>query len=218
MIRKFLVKNFVLNYKFLGLNTPRASRITFPLMVITGAFWIKPNVFSYFFLLLLAISLLIEFVYFRFCPAKYEELDEEQIEQYNIFHSQGKLSAQTSKYSNIRNIIHYFLGVTMAYTFDNYSIKNMNEIQLFVLSMIVGGVVGLLIGVAIEIYQNWFLKQKYNNLDIKRTMVGGLIGGLIYFCQSNLSLITVWFFWICIGICVLEIIRSQVVRIKLMNK
>lgn len=82
-MRKFLVKNYVLDYNFFGLNAPRASRITFPLIIIAGAFWIKPFWFSYVPLTLLAISLIIEFVYFRFYPAKYNELDNEQKKQYD---------------------------------------------------------------------------------------------------------------------------------------
>jgi len=88
-MRKFLVKHFVLNYNIFGYNAPRASRIIFPLMILNGIFWDykKPTIFNVSLLVLLVIALFFGFIYFRFYPAQYNELDNEQKEQYNIFHN-----------------------------------------------------------------------------------------------------------------------------------
>ena len=82
-MRKFLVKNYVLDYKIFGLNAPRASRITYPLFILTGVCWIKLPLIGWFILPLLLASLFFEFIYFRIYPAQYNELDNEQKKQYD---------------------------------------------------------------------------------------------------------------------------------------
>lgn len=94
-MRKFLVKNFVLDYQgdWFGwkFNAPRASRIIYPLMVITGWFsvtnpdWPNPTLLVWFLYTLLAVALFFGFVYFRFYPAQWQELDAFQKYQYGIF-------------------------------------------------------------------------------------------------------------------------------------
>lgn len=94
-LRQFLVKNFVLDYTFnlFGkiYNAPRASRIIFPLFVITGIANIlnddfpTPNGLVWFLYFLVALALFFGFVYFRLFPAKWEELDDFQKYQYGIF-------------------------------------------------------------------------------------------------------------------------------------
>jgi hypothetical protein len=91
-MRKFLVRNFVLDYrtKIFGkfYNSPRASRIIYPLFVMTGIANIlnddfpTPNFLVWVLYLLVAISLFFGFVYFRFYPAKWHELDDFQKLQY----------------------------------------------------------------------------------------------------------------------------------------
>jgi hypothetical protein len=72
-------------------NAPRASRIIYPVFVITGIAnilndnWPTPTLFVWFMYLLTATSLFFGFVYFRFFPAKWEELDEFQKFQYGMF-------------------------------------------------------------------------------------------------------------------------------------
>lgn len=93
-IRQFLVKNFVLDYtvKLFGkmYNAPRASRIIYPLMVITGYFsttnpdWPTPTLFVWLLYLILAAALFFGFVYFRIYPVKWKELDEFQKFQYGL--------------------------------------------------------------------------------------------------------------------------------------
>jgi len=94
-LRKWLVRNFVLDYMFTifgkTFNAPRASRIIFPLFVITGFFvatnpdWPTPTLLIWFLYLLCASALFFGFVYFRFFPVKWEELDKFQKFQYGIF-------------------------------------------------------------------------------------------------------------------------------------
>lgn len=91
-MRKWLVKNFVLDYtiNILGktYNAPRASRIIFPAFVITGIAnilndnWPTPTMFVWVMYLLTASALFFGFVYFRFFPVKWGELDEFQKFQY----------------------------------------------------------------------------------------------------------------------------------------
>jgi hypothetical protein len=94
-IRKLLVRNFVLDYtvNLFGkrYNAPRASRIIYPLMAITGWFAVTnpdyptPTFLVWVLYALLATSLFFGFVYFRFYPVKWEELDKFQKFQYGFF-------------------------------------------------------------------------------------------------------------------------------------
>lgn len=120
--------------------------------------------------------------------------------------------------AKIRNILHYFLGGVFAYCAVNKTVYNMNEFQTFILSGLVGCLVGILVGTAIEIYQNWILKQRVDWDDIKRTAKGGVLGGILFVCQPNLVFIAKYLFWGCIAICVLEVLRSQLAKIKLLKK
>jgi hypothetical protein len=91
-IRQFLVRNFVLDYTFklfgVQRNAPRASRIIYPLMAITGYFsatnpdYPTPTLLIWVLYALLATALFFGFIYFRIYPAKWEELDEIQKFQY----------------------------------------------------------------------------------------------------------------------------------------
>jgi len=107
-MRKLIVKNFALDYfgnlfgwKF---NAPRASRIIFPLFVITGiliAFftpnWPTPTFILSILYLLDVIALFFGFVYFRINPIKWDELDEEQKLQYGLFENGSKLTKEQEK-------------------------------------------------------------------------------------------------------------------------
>jgi hypothetical protein len=103
-MRKWLVKNFVLDYqhKLFGKmwNAPRASRIIFPLFVITGFLtarnldWPEPTPLIWFMYLLCAISLYFGFVHFQIFPVKWEELDEFQKYQYGFLKQDTMTSEQ----------------------------------------------------------------------------------------------------------------------------
>jgi|GEM_PF-4864999 len=95
-IRQFLVRNFALNRNvpipFTGyyIYLPRMARMmTWPFFTVfllhiifyfPKEHWIFLALFIYF-----IICSLIGFVYFRFFPAKEEELDAEQLEQYEEY-------------------------------------------------------------------------------------------------------------------------------------
>ena len=91
-IRQFLVRNFVLDYTFklfgVQRNAPRASRIIYPLMAITGYFsatnpdYPTPTLFIWVLYALLTAALFFGFIYFRISAVKWEELDEFQKFQY----------------------------------------------------------------------------------------------------------------------------------------
>jgi hypothetical protein len=110
-MRKFLVKHFALDYttKIFGrhYNAPRASRIIFPLMVISGWFsttnpdWPNPTPLVWFLYSLLATSLFFGFIYFRFYPAKWEELDNFQKFQYGVFKQEELSLSQFEEWKQI---------------------------------------------------------------------------------------------------------------------
>ena len=111
-MRKWLVKNFVLDYmvSIFGktYNAPRASRIIYPAFVITGIAnilndnWPTPTLFVWFMYLLTATSLFFGFVYFRFFPVKWEELDEFQKFQYGHFPYANLTTKQYQEWITIR--------------------------------------------------------------------------------------------------------------------
>lgn len=95
-MRKFLVKHFVLDYWFIlfgrRFSAPRASRIIYPLMLLTGSLvavnpnYPKPDFCLWLLYLTTATALFFGFIYFRIKPAKWDELDESQKFQYGYFH------------------------------------------------------------------------------------------------------------------------------------
>jgi hypothetical protein len=95
-MRRLIVKHFALNYTFKVFNTNitslRASRIIAPLFLITGilvsAFtpeWPTPTLLLWIFYFLDIIALFFGFIYFRFRPIKWEELDKDQKYQYGVY-------------------------------------------------------------------------------------------------------------------------------------
>jgi hypothetical protein len=102
-MRKWLVKNFVLDYqhKMFGKtwNAPRASRIIFPLFVITGFLnarnldWPEPTLLIWVMYLLCAVALYFGFVHFKIFPVKWEELDDFQKFQYGMLKG-GELTSE----------------------------------------------------------------------------------------------------------------------------
>ena len=94
-MRKFLVKNFVLDYqiRLFGkcYNAPRASRIIFPLFVITGMAnalndnFPTPTTLIWILYALTALALFFGFVYFHIYPVKFSELDNYQKLLYGFF-------------------------------------------------------------------------------------------------------------------------------------
>ena len=119
--------------------------------------------------------------------------------------------------AKIRNGIHVYLGAVISYKLLSYTIIDMPDWQKFI---VVIGALGIsaMLGALIELYQMIFLNQKVNWGDIGLTILGGLLGGLVSTTYHNLNFITTWLFYIALGICVLEIVRSQLSRIKLLKK
>jgi hypothetical protein len=99
-LRQFLIKHFVLDYfgNWFGwkFNAPKASRIIYPLVVISGYFTVtntdypNPSFFLWILYVLLALSLWFGFPlfgagYFSIWPAQWDELDDLQKYQYGKF-------------------------------------------------------------------------------------------------------------------------------------
>jgi hypothetical protein len=112
-MRKWLVKNFVLDYMITlfgeTYNAPRASRIIFPIFIITGILvatnpnWPNPTILIWFMYFVTAISLFFGFIYFRLYPVKWEELDEFQKFQYGFFNGETLSSEQFIEWIKIKN-------------------------------------------------------------------------------------------------------------------
>jgi hypothetical protein len=112
-MRKFLVKNFVLDYQInlfgTKYNAPRASRIIYPLFLITGLAnglnnnFPTPTPFIWFMYFVTALALFFGFVYFRYFPAKFSELDKRQKLQYGFFTLEGLTPKEIEEWWRIRN-------------------------------------------------------------------------------------------------------------------
>jgi len=87
-MRKLLIEHFVLGYFFRIFgklyNAPRASRVIFPLMVLTGYLNIEPSPLSWVVGGITCIALYLGFIHFSFFPVKWEELDVLQKLQYGL--------------------------------------------------------------------------------------------------------------------------------------
>ena len=96
-IRHWLVKNFVLDYYLtifnIKYNAPRASRIIFPLFVITGMLicfnddWPTPTIPIWIMYILVTLSLYFGFMHFKIFPVTWIELDDLQKYQYGYVKS-----------------------------------------------------------------------------------------------------------------------------------
>jgi VanZ family protein len=114
----------------------------------------------------------------------------------------------------IRDIFHVVLGFTLAYwVCNNTGVWELNnELSQTFLSVVVGVFVGAIIGVGIEYFQNVVLKQIFDQKDVLRTILGGVIGG---FCQiPNVRFIDKWMLYVCLLICVFELIRVAYYHFK----
>lgn len=111
-MRKFLVRNFVLDYrtKIFGkhYNSPRASRIIFPLFILTGIANIlnkdfpTPNLLVWIMYALVGASLFFGFVYFRFYPVKFKELDDFQKLQFGYIKFEQLTPVEINEWQRIR--------------------------------------------------------------------------------------------------------------------
>jgi H+/Cl- antiporter ClcA len=106
----------------------------------------------------------------------------------------------------IRNVFHTVLGFTLAYWVCNHTgVFEMNLPSRLFLGLVAGLFTSFIIGVAIEYFQNVVLKQTFDEMDVLRTMIGGVIGGFLQI--SNIEFIDKWMLYGCLFICVLELIR-----------
>ena len=112
-----------------------------------------------------------------------------------------------------RNIFHSILGFTVAYwVCNNTGVYDMNEAASIFLSIIAGAFTGMIIGVAIEYFQNVVLKQVFDEMDVLRTIIGAVIGGLVQ--AKDVVFIQKYMMIGCIVICILELLRIIYNKIK----
>lgn len=103
-MRKFIVKYFALDYicKVFGytFNFTRSASFIFPLFVFNALLVMKFDyqIWQILTALPLAISLFIGFIYFRFAPVKWQELDNEQLFQYRIAIEKDLIRPETTHY------------------------------------------------------------------------------------------------------------------------
>ena len=110
-MRKFIVKHFALNYstKLFGttFTALRASRIIFPVFCLAGFLtainpnWPELTWYTTLAYLLVGIVVYFGFIYFRFYPVKWNELDEYQKFQYGIAINSNQLTKPKEYYTDI---------------------------------------------------------------------------------------------------------------------
>lgn len=114
-MRNWLVKNFVLDYQLTlfstTYNAPRASRIIFPLFIITGILtcfnpnWPVPTIPIWVCYFLTLLSLFFGFIYFHIIPVEWEELDLWQKYQYGALKPHDLTKKQYMEWLDICEII-----------------------------------------------------------------------------------------------------------------
>ena len=121
--------------------------------------------------------------------------------------------------NKIRNFFHVILGFTLAYWACSHThIAEMNEASMVLISIICSFFVGFILGVAIEYFQNKVLKQIFDEIDVLRTIIGGLLGGILFIFVKDLAFINKWMLIGCGVLCVLELIRIRLSKYKLLNR
>lgn len=101
--RHFLVKNFVLSYNFTLFGklyaAPRASRIIYPSMVITGYIHAtNESPLSWCLIGVVGIIIYFGFIHFKFFPVKWEELDDNQKRQYGFLKGNTLTDSQLTEW------------------------------------------------------------------------------------------------------------------------
>lgn len=109
--------------------------------------------------------------------------------------------------ATLRNIFHSILGFTLAYCLCNSTgvWDFNNEASRVFVSIVAGFFTGAVIGVGIEYFQNVALKQVFNEMDVLRTIIGGIIGGLVQ--RPNIEFISKWMLMFCGIVCLAELVR-----------
>lgn len=109
--------------------------------------------------------------------------------------------------ATLRNIFHSILGFTLAYCVCNATgiFEFNNEVSRVFMSVVAGFFTGFIIGVVIEYFQSKVLYIAFSEMDVLRTILGGIIGGLVQ--RPNIEFISKWMLISCIAICVLELVR-----------
>lgn len=115
-MRNLIVKLFALNYVVVlfgkSISFPRAANMIVPVMCLT-VIWTNPIT-----LLLLALVIFIPFVYLRFYPAQYNELDRDQKLQYkNIKGNYADLYKENVKFKNVHLLLINLVAVTATITY-----------------------------------------------------------------------------------------------------
>lgn len=109
---------------------------------------------------------------------------------------------------NFRNMFHVVLGFTMMYVCMNvpdvYTLPEFAKVIVCLLGGLFGGAV---IGVGIEFFQNKVLKQPFDDMDILRTIIGGIIGSFTAGFYKDVNFIDNYMFYGCLILCALELIR-----------
>ena len=115
----------------------------------------------------------------------------------------------------IRNIAHYAVGFVFIYTFANATyVADFPTWQKIVGSIFIGLLFGGTIGAFWEFGNKVAFGIQGDVNDVKRTAIGGFFGCLLACFYSDISLITFWLFYACIGLIIADLIRA----IKKKNK
>ena len=125
------------------------------------------------------------------------------------------INQKTKMTNTARDIMHYIVGFTFAYCIVNATgIFEMVGFQKIIMGFVAGFFTSAIIGVGIEYFQNVSLKQNFNEKDVLRTVVGGLIGGIIGSNFKDLHFITAYMLIGCIILIIAEVIRIIIFKRK----
>lgn len=108
----------------------------------------------------------------------------------------------------VRNVFHTILGFTMIYVFMNApDVYILPEFTKIIVCLVAGLFGGAVIGVGIEFFQNKILNQTFDEIDILRTIVGGIAGSITAGFYKDLIIIDNYMFYGCLILCALEFVR-----------
>ena len=118
-----------------------------------------------------------------------------------------------------RNVFHVVLGFTMMYVFMNApDVYTLPEFAKAIVCLFAGLLGGAVIGVGIEFFQNKALKQIFDDMDVLRTIIGGIIGSFTAGFYKDIMFIDNYMYYGCLILCALELVRIVIYKCLLIAK
>lgn len=113
----------------------------------------------------------------------------------------------------IRNIAHYIVGFVFIYCIGNKTyVADFYDWQKIVGSLFIGLIFGGTIGIFWEFFNNVFFRIQADLNDVKRTAIGGFFGCLLACYYTDIQFISIYLFWLCIGLILIDLTRAFIKR------